>query len=396
MSITTAPNMPHLWLRSEKKAMEHRCALTPSHARALLAAEFQITVERSPARIFDDAEYAALGCPLVDEHSWQTDAPKDAIILGLKEFPDEDSFALSHRHILFAHCYKHQDGWQNVLDRFQRGNGTLYDLEFLNDPDSGRRVAAFGFQAGFAGAAVGLDVWASKTEEEATNFPAIHAYPNEDLLLTHIRARLAATGRDLPRVLVMGALGRCGRGAVAFLTKAGIPLENITQWDIAETRIGGPFPTIANDHDIFINCIYLTTKIPPFLTQAHLDAPERRLTTVVDVSCDPNSPNNPLPFYNVHSTFASPTVRVPAEGGAVHVVAIDHLPSLLPRESSEKFVEDLMPSLRALKVVDAELRGYEAEGVSDEDVHMAKVWRDAEVLFHSKLAELDADRAAQA
>ncbi|KNE71991.1 hypothetical protein AMAG_15933 [Allomyces macrogynus ATCC 38327] len=365
MSITTAPNMPHLWLRSEKKAMEHRCALTPTHARALLAAGFQITVERSPARIFDDAE---------------------------------DTFALSHRHILFAHCYKHQDGWQNVLDRFQRENGTLYDLEFLNDPDFGPSVsAAFGFQAGFAGCPpVGLDVWASKTEEGGDQLPRDPRLPERGPAADAHPLAPRATGRDLPRVLVMGALGRCGRGAVAFLTKAGIPLDHITQWDIAETRVGGPFPTIANDHDIFINCIYLTSKIPPFLTQAHLDAPERRLTTVVDVSCDPNSPNNPLPFYNTHSTFASPTVRVPAENGAVHVVAIDHLPSLLPRESSEKFVEDLMPSLRALKVVDAELRGYEAENVSDEDVHMAKVWRDAEVLFHSKLAELDADRAAQA
>jgi hypothetical protein len=29
--------------------------------------------------------------------------------------------------------YKDQGGWQNVLSRFPRGNGTLLDLEFLED-----------------------------------------------------------------------------------------------------------------------------------------------------------------------------------------------------------------------------------------------------------------------
>jgi saccharopine dehydrogenase (NAD+, L-lysine-forming) len=70
------------------------------------------------------------------------------IIVGLKEL-DPDSFPLEHVHVQFAHCYKNQAGWQDVLGRFFRGGGTLLDLEFLVD-ESGRRVAAFGFHAGFA------------------------------------------------------------------------------------------------------------------------------------------------------------------------------------------------------------------------------------------------------
>jgi saccharopine dehydrogenase (NAD+, L-lysine-forming) len=37
--------------------MEHRAAIAPSTAKTLLDAGFKITVERSPARIFDDKEY---------------------------------------------------------------------------------------------------------------------------------------------------------------------------------------------------------------------------------------------------------------------------------------------------------------------------------------------------
>ena len=55
----------------------------------------------------------------------------------------------------FTHA---QTGWRELLARFREGNGTLLDLEFLND-DKGRRVAAFGYMAGYAGAALGVDVW---------------------------------------------------------------------------------------------------------------------------------------------------------------------------------------------------------------------------------------------
>lgn len=48
-----------LWLRCEKKEFERRAALTPTTAKKLLDAGFDITVERDEQRIFDDAEYEA-------------------------------------------------------------------------------------------------------------------------------------------------------------------------------------------------------------------------------------------------------------------------------------------------------------------------------------------------
>lgn len=93
----------------------------------------------------------------MDTGSWRT-APKDAFIVGLKELPEHDSTPLEHRHIFFGHCYKYQHGWREFLARFEAGGGVLLDMEFLND-EKGRRVAAFGYYAGFAGSAVALDVW---------------------------------------------------------------------------------------------------------------------------------------------------------------------------------------------------------------------------------------------
>ena len=50
---------PAFWLRCEKKPFERRAALTPTTAKQLLDAGFDIYVERDGQRIFDDSEYEA-------------------------------------------------------------------------------------------------------------------------------------------------------------------------------------------------------------------------------------------------------------------------------------------------------------------------------------------------
>lgn len=354
-------------LRAESKPLEHRSALTPTTAKALLDAGYDVRVERSKQRIFDDEEFAAVGCTLLPEGCW-TKAPEDHIILGLKELP-EDTFPLKHTHIQFAHCYKNQGGWADVLSRFPAGNGTLYDLEFLQD-ETGRRVAAFGYHAGFAGAALSVEVWAHKRLHPDQEFPSVSPYPNEDALISHIKSVVAATGEQ-PRVLVIGALGRCGRGAVDLCVKAGISDENILRWDMAETAKGGPFSEIV-ESDIFVNCIYLSSPIPPFVNAESLASPNRKLSVVCDVSCDTTNPHNPIPIYSINTTFTNPTVSVPVTAEPkLDVISIDHLPTLLPREASEAFSRDLLPSLLQLK-----------------DRATARVWKKAEDLFHEKVATL--------
>ncbi|CDK26602.1 unnamed protein product [Kuraishia capsulata CBS 1993] len=364
-----------LHLRAEKKPMEARAGLTPSTAKELLdTGDFEIFVEESTQSTFKSSEYSAVGCTIVPEGSWVS-APKERIIIGLKELPEE-SFPLVHEHIQFAHCYKDQAGWQDVLSRFPAGNGVLYDLEFLEN-DQGRRVAAFGFYAGFAGAALGLQDWAFKqTHSDSENLPGVTAYPNEDELIADVKVDLEkayATGASKPTVLVIGALGRCGSGAIDLLKKAGIPEENIKKWDMKETAPGGPFKEIA-ESDIFINCIYLSTPIPPFINYELLNSADRKLRTIVDVSADTTNPHNPIPVYTIATVFSDPTVLVPTTAGPkLSVVSIDHLPSLLPREASEFFVTDLLPYLKQLPQRDS-----------------SPVWVRAKKLFEKHVGRLSA------
>jgi len=83
------------------------------------------------------------------------------------------------------------------------------------------------------------------------------------------------------------------------------------KWDLAETAKGGPFEEIL-DVDIFVNCIYLSSQIPSFITRDTINAKgkDRQLKVVVDVSCDTTNPFNPIPIYNINTTFDKPTVAV--------------------------------------------------------------------------------------
>ncbi|KAF2153170.1 putative saccharopine dehydrogenase [Myriangium duriaei CBS 260.36] len=369
-------SFPILHLRAETKPLEHRSALTPTTAKALIDAGYPVNIERSTLRIFDDEDFSKIGAKLVPEGSWP-EAPADHIIVGLKELPEE-TFPLKHTHVQFAHCYKNQGGWDDVLSRFPRGGGNLYDLEFLQD-ESGRRVAAFGFHAGFAGAALAVLAWAQQLETGKVGLHSVKPFDHESLLVKEVKKSLEAgaakAGRQ-PRAFVMGALGRCGRGAVDLLKKAGLSDKDIVQWDINETREKtGPYPEII-ESDIFVNCIYLSDPIPPFVSRESLNSPSRKLSVVCDVSCDTTNPHNPIPIYSINTTFSDPVVAVDtAAGPPLSVISIDHLPSLLPREASEAFSSALLPSLQQLK-----------------DRHTAPVWSGAHNLFKEKVALLPKEK----
>lgn len=337
-----------IWLRAETKPHERRTALTPKSARALVAAGFEVSIERSAESCFPPDAYAACGCALVEPGTWP-DAPGDAFIIGLKELP-ESTEPLAHRHIYFAHAYKEQAGWQDVLHRFTSGGGALYDLEFLVD-QTGRRVAAFGYWAGFAGAAVAVKTWCGQMLGRQPVVPRLGDYPNRDALIAELGTELAqaaATAGRRPGVIVIGALGRSGSGAVALAKALGL---ETTEWDMAETKVGGPFDALL-EHDIFINCVLVFSSIPPFITTDTVQRPGRRLSVVCDVSCDPFGDYNPVPLYSECTSFDDPARRLVEGSPPLDLVAIDHLPSMLPVESSEDFSAQLLPTLLQLGAPD--------------------------------------------
>jgi saccharopine dehydrogenase (NAD+, L-lysine-forming) len=326
--------MVHLWVRAEQRQNEERVGLTPAGAAALIAKGFQITVEESPVRALPLQPYLDAGCTRAAYASWP-DAPPNAIIFGLKELP-EDGTSLPHRHILFGHAYKGQPDGPALLARFKAGGGTLYDLESLVD-ERGRRVAAFGYWAGFAGAGVSVKAWAA--QDTGNICPPVARYADKNAMIAALSQAL--NGRR-PTALIIGALGRVGTGAADLCEALGL---RVTRWDMAETASGGPFPEVLA-HDLFFNCILARPGSPVFVP-ADAGSLDRQLRVIGDIACDPGSAYNPVPVYDRATSWQAPVVRV-HDAPPLDVMAIDNLPSLLPIEASEDFAAQLLPHLLTL------------------------------------------------
>lgn len=306
-----------LWIRDETKPGERRTPLVPRDALRLLQRGISVTVERSTTRCFCDEEYEDIGAKMVPSGSWKH-APLDAIILGLKELPDEDT-PLEHTHLFFGHCYKGQYGATKLLERFRQGEGRLWDLEYLVD-DSGKRLVSFGKIAGQVGLCVGLLASISKRKAEPTV---------TRLYLTQYNTLRELQDSSRLKVLVIGANGRCGQGACEVANELGLSVT---------TQCRGDPPLNMTQFDLILNCILLTDPIPPF--ELDLSHP----CVLVDISCDVSHPSHPFPFYRETTTIENPVRKY----GEVSVIAIDHLPSIVPYDASVDFSRQLLPYLEEL------------------------------------------------
>lgn len=320
--------MTHLWLRAESRETEQRAAITPTDAATLRARGVEVTVEESTHRVWPAGEYAAHGCTIADAGSW-VEAADGVVVVGLKELPP-DPARLRHRHVMFGHAFKRQEGAAGLLQRFADGGGTLLDVEYLVD-DTGRRLAAFGYWAGYIGAALA-----------ALQASGGLATPLRPTTRHALDLELGAAPAGPLSALVIGALGRSGRGAIDALELAG---ATITGWDRAETRVVDVAAILRTE--VLVNAVLNTGAASPFLTDDDLDTALRRLRVVVDVTVDVTSEANLLPIYDSVTTWSEPARRLRTDP-PLDLIAIDNLPSLLPHEASTDFSAQLAPQLAAI------------------------------------------------
>lgn len=323
-------------LRDEARATERRTPVTPNDAKILLEAGFEISVERSDKRIFANAEYEIAGCELVDAGAWLT--ATDATILGLKELPEEPA-ELKVPFIHFAHIYKDQTGWEQEISRFRRGGGRLYDIEYLTKREG--RVAAFGYWAGWMGAA--LAAWRLLARWNGVEGPesGVSSFESRDEVVAILK-KLSAECIKPRRAVVIGAKGRSGRGATEALKLAGF---EVTEWDMEETRDLDRVALMA--HDLLVNCVLMKGPELQLLSPEGIFDPMNFIQMISDVSCDPFSNFNPLPIYDAPTGWEAPFIALGQNGirEEIELTAIDNLPSLLPREASEDFSSQMVKAL---------------------------------------------------
>lgn len=323
-------------IRSETKPFEYRTPLTPEGVAWLMKnTGCEIYVESSPHRIFKDFEYHNAGARVVEPGFWQS-SDMDTIVIGLKELADDNS-QIRQTHIYFAHAFRNQVGAARVLRRFQEGRGALLDLEYLTDSD-GQRIASFGFWAGYIGAALSLMAYLEPTSHPLSYWPNLGAIQNQ---LDSIVCIKGITHQEVQAlsVAITGALGKAGQGARQFFKEQGITPNCFDRGDL-ETTID---KTRLLSSQIIVHCVGGNSNSNFAITEANLkDAKDLRV--ISDVTCDYTSRYHMFPFYQQGTDFAQP-IRL---HNGIKIIAIDHLPSLLPLESSIEFSKRLQDPLREL------------------------------------------------
>ncbi|RMF75593.1 MAG: hypothetical protein D6738_03475, partial [Acidobacteria bacterium] len=155
--------------REDKNDWEARAPLTPAQAGRLVSGGIPVAVQRSSQRCFPDEAYARAGARLVDA--------MDAcpVVLGVKEIPVEQLLG-GRTYVYFSHTIKGQPYNMPMLRHILDVGASLLDYECVTD-ERGRRLIAFGRQAGQAGMIDSLWALGRRLEAEGCVTPLAELRP---------------------------------------------------------------------------------------------------------------------------------------------------------------------------------------------------------------------------
>ena len=381
-------------IREGKTPPDARAPLTPEQcAEAMVELPVRVVVQPSPVRCFKDEEYVEHGIHL------QEDLSDCDVLLGIKEVPS-DWLMPKKTYLFFSHTMKKQQHNRHLLQAILEKNIRLIDYEALTD-ERGERLIAFGFYAGIVGAHNALWTWSRRTG--AFSLPRLcESRDYAEVLKVYEKLELP------PLRIVLTGTGRVSTGAAKNLRDMGIrqvtPQEFLEQdfeeavftqlaaQDYVAHRDAGGSDFFDKKHfyahgeeyvstfaryyrraDIFINGIFYDKKAPVFFTVEEMQRPDFHIKVIADITCD-IMPDSSVPSTIRASKIAAPVYGFdPATGletpphqpSSVDVMAIDNLPSELPRDASAFFgrqlLEKILPELLHGRASDVIRRGMMAE-----------------------------------
>ena len=302
-----------IYLRKETYVNESRTPIVPEHVNKLIKAGFQIIVESSEKRVFSDMDFLEQGAIITTE-PWFSQ-PSETLIIGLKELTNLDKLN-RHKHIYFSHSYKQQSNANQILQAFISTNSIMYDLEYFLNPD-GSRVLAFGYHAGLVAAVLGLTQYYNKK----------NGLPDINKLQPWLSVEsMLESCKMYPATITVVGSGRSAQGVKYILRNFGITHLSVSRENIFQIK----------DADIIFNCITLDKNYTDIWVTKETQLNKDQL--IVDISCDYAKPNNPISVYSSPTTWEKPVFNY---SDKLSIIAIDNLPSLLPRDASIEFSDKL-------------------------------------------------------
>jgi alanine dehydrogenase len=391
--------------REDKSCWERRSPVTPDVARELRDRHgIQVYVQPSATRVFPAAEFEEVGAIV------QESLRPCPVVFAVKEIPPA-LFEPGKVYVFFAHVIKGQPHNMPMLRRLLDLGCTLIDYEKVTD-DQGRRLIFFGRHAGVAGTLETLWALGRRLAWEGIPTPLAdlrHAFEYRDAAEAKeavSRAGRMIAGHGLPAEIAPLAIGVVGYGNVAagaweilkllpiemvepaalasVTTRPGASRDVIYATTFREEHIVAPrsdlepfdcrryyecpdaFRPVFEQHvphlTALVNGIYWDARYPRLITVAYLRelfaGAKPRLRVIGDVSCDiegsiectvrSTEPDEPVFVYNPLTGETTDGY----EGAGVVVMAVDILPSELPRDASDDFSRVLLDYIPAIAAAD--------------------------------------------
>jgi saccharopine dehydrogenase (NAD+, L-lysine-forming) len=394
--------------REDKSEWERRVPVTPQDTAELQRQGIQVLVQTSTIRAFTDDEFIRAGIVV------QEDLSSCPVILGIKEIPKE-LLEAAKTYVFFGHVIKGQRYNMPMLRRMLELGCTLIDYERVVD-EKNRRLIFFGWHAGVAGMIDTLWALGQRLGWEGIANPfaslrqthTYHDLAEAKAALGQVRARIAADGlpeQVTPLIVGVAGYGNVSRGAqeiLDLLPALEIAPEEVAtiaasqdvsqhhlykvvfkEWHMVEPAMPGMTFELQDYYDhpekyrgvfeqfvphitVLVNAIFWADRYPRLVTKTFLrdlfggeSAP--RLKVIGDISCDVEGaiectvkctePDDPVFVYNPWSDTAVDGYK----GPGVVVMAVDILPSELPREASADFSRVLKPFIPAIAQCDFSL-----------------------------------------
>jgi alpha-aminoadipic semialdehyde synthase len=382
--------------REDKSIWERRVPIVPEHARQLQEEHgIEVWVQPSEIRTFREEEFAQAGIRI------EEDLSSCPVVFAVKEIP-VDFFHPAHTYVFFAHVIKGQSYNMPMLRRMMELGCHLIDYEKVTD-ERGRRLIFFGRHAGLSGMIDTLWALGQRLNWEGVPNPfsdlgLAHQYVD----LAEAKAAVAAVGERIaqeglpeaitPLICGFAGYGNVFRGANEIIEL--LPVQEIEPHEVAAVASGSDYarnklykvvfkeehtvePISSEDRfelqdyydhpekyrpvfnnylphlTLLVNCVYWEAKYPRLVTKADLkqlygaEEPPR-LRVIGDISCDIEGaiegtvkctePDEPVFVYDPNGDCAIDGV----EGRGPVIMAVDILPSELPRDASEYFSGVLM------------------------------------------------------
>ena len=357
----------------EARIDENRTPFSPSQISDLLNnfSNLKIIVQPSGRRCFKNEDYLKAGAQITNDLS------SADIIFGVKEV-DISALIKDKTYLFFSHTSKvRQYIGQTTKDKtivykkellreVIKKNITLIDYENIRDVSGeGYRYLGFGRFAGIIGTYNTLNLYLKLYNKQSVS--RVFEINNYE----QIKKIISKQNFNKIKILLTGS-GRASKGAIEMLEYANIKqvsineylknkyneaiFSNVSAKEHIERKDGKDISKIKNylfDTDIFIACHYWDPKFPKLFFPKHINE-FKNLKIIGDITCDINgsvpttirSTSIAKPYYSIDINSMK-EIDFGAKG--ISIMAVDNLPSELPRDASEEFgssvISEILPYL---------------------------------------------------